>query len=118
MHELPVTENILAIALEEAARVHASKVTAINLVVGDMASIVDDSVQFYFDFLSKDTPAAGAALNFRRVPPQLRCGECDQHFDFRMEELEQGLACPHCGGSRLEMVSGTEFYVESIDVDE
>lgn len=118
MHELPVTENILAIALEEAARVHARKVTAINLVVGDMASIVDDSVQFYFDFLSKDTPAAGAALNFRRVSPQLRCEECDEHFDFKMEELEQGLACPHCSGSQLEMVSGTEFYVESIDVDE
>jgi Zn finger protein HypA/HybF involved in hydrogenase expression len=41
---------MLDVVLEKAEEAHASKITAINLVVGDMASIVDDCVQFYFDF--------------------------------------------------------------------
>ena len=50
MHELSVTENILKTSLEYADREHAVKVTAINLNIGQLSSIVDDSVQFYWEF--------------------------------------------------------------------
>ena len=33
--------------------------TAIDLVVGELSSIVDDSVQFYWDLIAEDTAAAG-----------------------------------------------------------
>ena len=57
MHELAVTEGILALALETAQRAGARRISGIDLVVGDVSSIVDDSVQFYFDVLSRNTPA-------------------------------------------------------------
>jgi hydrogenase nickel incorporation protein HypA/HybF len=50
MHELSVTQGVLDVVLERAKEANCGKITAINLVVGDMASIVDDCVQFYFDF--------------------------------------------------------------------
>ena len=60
MHELAITEEILRIAIEHAERAQAKRVTDINLVVGELSSVVDDSVQFYFDFgedLSPETAA-------------------------------------------------------------
>ena len=71
MHELPVTQGMLSIAVEHAERAGAEKITAINITVGEMSGIVDDSIQFYFDFVSKDTPAEGALLNFERVTAKI-----------------------------------------------
>ena len=113
MHELSVTQGVLDVVLEKAKETHVSKITAINLVIGDMSSIVDDCVQFYFDFLSKATIAEGAALSFRRVPTQLKCRSCGFIFSLG----KSSWSCPQCGEWDVEIVSGQEFYIESMEVD-
>jgi hydrogenase nickel incorporation protein HypA/HybF len=113
MHELPATRGILDVALAAAAEAGAGRVLAIHVVVGEVASIMDDSVQFYFDLLSRDTPAQGAALRFRRVPGTARCGDCAHAFPVR-PPLER--SCPRCGSLALVVSGGQELYVESIDV--
>jgi len=115
MHELSVTEGILNAALEAAGKAGARRITAINLVIGDLSSIVDDSVQFYFEILSKDTPAAGATLCFRREPGRAVCRDCGHAFEVS-PPLEP--ICPACGGIRLEVTGGREFLVESIEVED
>ncbi len=67
MHELGITQSILSIAMEKASEIQASKITKINLIIGELSGIVDDCVQFYFDFLSQDTIAA-EANPFRGYP--------------------------------------------------
>lgn len=113
MHELGVTQNILAIALRHAEEAGATRITRLTLVVGELSSIVDDSVQFYWDLIAAGTLAEGAALEFRRVPAMLRCNDC-QH-EFRMDY--ETFLCPRCGSSRVTVAGGEEFYLESIDVD-
>ena len=115
MHELPATRGMLDLALEHMERAGAERILAIDVVVGDLTSIVDDSVQFYFDILSRETPASGAVLRFRREPAEGRCAECEHRFDVR-PPLER--SCPECGSLALEVTGGREFYVESIEVDE
>jgi hydrogenase nickel incorporation protein HypA/HybF len=115
MHELPATQGMLDVALDAAAGVHATRVREIHLVVGDLTSMVDDSVQFYFDLLSKGTAAEGARLIFRREAAALQCGACG-HRDNVRAPLPP--ACPRCGDLRLTVKGGQAFYVDSIDVDE
>ena len=80
MHELSITEGILKIATDAAG---GRRITTIHLVVGDLSSIVDDSVQFYFDMLSKGTVAEGAVLDFQRRPATVMCWDCEQQFEVR-----------------------------------
>jgi hydrogenase nickel incorporation protein HypA/HybF len=113
LHELPITQGILRIALEAADRAGAPRIRAIHLVVGDLSSIVDDSVQFYFDLLSQDTAAAGARLCFERQPATMACRDCGRTFEVR-PPLPR--ACPHCAGERLQVTGGRELRVASIEV--
>lgn len=113
MHELPVAESILKIALDHAKNAGAKKITALNLVIGEMASVVDDSVQFYWDIIAKDTIAEGAVLNFRRVQAELQCMACFHKYQPDGREL----VCPRCGGVGAKIIAGEEFTLESIDVE-
>ena len=73
MHELPVTQSLLKIALDHAEKANAKQITALNIVMGELSSMVDDSIQFYWEVIAKDTIAEKATLNFRRVPAELQC---------------------------------------------
>lgn len=115
MHELPVTQGILDVVLEAAGGAGAGRVVAIDLVIGTLSGIVDDSVQFYFDILSQGTPAQGATLRFARKPAAAVCQDCGHRSDVQppLEAL-----CPSCGSVRLQITGGQEFFVESIEVDD
>src|SRR6266496_5375390 len=113
MHELPVTEGILAVALDAASRHHAPRITTIDLVIGELGSIVDDSIQFYFDLLSRGTSAEGAVLRFRREPAQVVCWACGHRWSAR---APLPVACPACASAHLQVAGGQAFYVESIEV--
>ncbi len=112
MHELSVTESLLALALKHAAAHQAARITALHIVVGEMASIVDDSVQFYWDFISRGTIAEGARLHFRRLPARMTCRDCGAEFS-----PSEDLACPRCGGIRIKLIQGDEFYLESLEAE-
>ena len=113
MHELPITESILEISLRHAKQANSRRVVSIYLVIGQMASIIDDSVQFYWDLISKGTIAEGAELKFRRIPTKLQCQVCALKYS----PGDENFACPDCGNSEITIVSGQEFYLEAIDVE-
>jgi hydrogenase nickel incorporation protein HypA/HybF len=112
MHELPITEDILRIVAEHAGKAGASHVTRINLVIGDLTSFIDDSIQFYFGMLSSGTPAEGATLHFQRIKTRFRCRRC--HTEFEPEG--RNWTCLACGALGGDVIAGKEFYVESIEV--
>ena len=113
MHELSITQGILSIALEQAEAAQASKIIRINLTIGELSGIVDDCVQFYFELLSRDTIAAEASLAFYQPPTRLRCRNCDTTFS--PDDLDW--ACPNCREQKIEIVSGRECFIDSIEVD-
>jgi hydrogenase nickel incorporation protein HypA/HybF len=113
MHELAITQNMLDIALEQAEKHNACKITKINLVVGEMSGVVDECVLFYFDFLSKDTIASDATLSFERIPIKAHCYDCDITFPLS----EFNWVCPNCQGSNIKVVAGRELYIDSMEME-
>ena len=113
MHELPVTQGLLEIALRHAEQAGAQRVVQLDIIIGELASIVDDSVQFYWDIISRGTIAEGARLHFERTPGQLRCLTCGQTFTLNGKDY----TCPLCGETRVLPVGGDEFRLESIEVE-
>jgi len=113
MHELSVTQSLLSLVLEHAGRAGAARVTRIDIRVGALTGLVDESIQFYFDFISRDTPAAGARLAFTHVAARLRCRACGVEF----QPQERDWHCPECGAVAGEVVAGRELLVQSIEVE-
>lgn len=114
MHELAITENILQIALRHAAQAHAQRVTDLYLVIGNLSSIVDESVQFYWDIIAQDTICEGALLHFERVTAVFHCLDCHQTYPLQGELS----ACIHCHSPYVQLISGEEFRLDSISVED
>jgi hydrogenase nickel incorporation protein HypA/HybF len=113
MHELAVTQSILEICVRAADAQNAARITDIYLKIGQWSSIVDDSVQFYWETISEGTLAQGATLHFERIPTQLLCLDCAQVYPPTSIELK----CPQCGSLRVHVQQGDEFQVEAIEIE-
>ena len=114
MHELSVTESLLEIALRHAKKGNARQITDLYLVLGEWSSLMDESVQFYWDIISEGSIAQGATLHFRRVPVLLICQDCGKEY----HPAGESFTCPNCKGTNIKVKTGEEFHLEAIDVDE
>lgn len=114
MHEMSIVESFLQVALEHGEKAGASKIVSINLVIGELTGVVQESVEFYFRFLSKETIAAGAVIHFNQVNTRLRCRNCDTLF----YPEKHNYRCPSCNEQRVDIVAGKELHVESIEIEQ
>jgi hydrogenase nickel incorporation protein HypA/HybF len=106
---------MLEVALEAARDAGADRILEIHLVIGDLTTMVDDSVQFYFDLMAEGTAAEGATLVFRREAGHLSCAGCG--LEARVSPPLPHL-CPRCDGLALRVTGGQAFMVESIEVED
>lgn len=114
MHELSITESILDIAVKEAKRNNAKSVASIHITIGELSSIVPECVQDYFDLVSEDTVAYKAKLIFTTIPAMIKCSECGR--ESRLEHFR--LRCPDCQSQKVQIISGKEFYVDKMEIED
>lgn len=115
MHELSVTESILTIVLKHAQTNRAEKVLAINLKIGELSELVGECIQHYFDYLSKGTIAEGAVIDVERSPIIFQCNDCEHSFEVSLRDTRD-FTCPRCGGVKVSLISGREFYIKDITI--
>ena len=111
MHELSIAQSLLDIVLEQSEIHGVEQVKVIKLQIGELAAVVPESLSFCFELLSKDTLADGAALEIETLPVVARCSNCEILFQVEHHKF----ICPDCGEPTLEMVSGRELSVASIE---
>ena len=90
MHELPITESILEIAVRHGQQANAARVKDLYLVIGQLSSIVDDSIQFYWDIISKDTICEGATFILNAFRLNCFVMDCGHTYGYEHELI----ACP------------------------
>ncbi len=113
MHEYPITEQIVKIASQKAKESNARRVTRITLVVGEYSGFIGESIQMYFDIISKGTLCEGAMLEMDNIKAKWRCPRCE--IDYVRKPLS--FACPECGEDGEPTNIGKEFFVKSIEVE-
>jgi hydrogenase nickel incorporation protein HypA/HybF len=106
-----VHELSLASAIIDTVERHAGgrPVTVIAMRVGALRQVVPESLELYVDIVGRGTVCEGARLELDLVPARLSC--CGGEWE------PPSFRCPRCGGAG-DVVSGDEFLVESIQVEE
>jgi hydrogenase nickel incorporation protein HypA/HybF len=111
VHELSLAGAIVNTAVKHAA---GRPVSVVSLRVGRLRQVVPDTLEFYFAFVARDTLCEGARLEQEVVPAVLACAACERDWEIEFPDFR----CPTCGRGGVEVVTGNEFEVESIDVEE
>jgi hydrogenase nickel incorporation protein HypA/HybF len=115
MHELSICQGIVDEAVKALARLpRMPQVSQVTVRIGRLTRIAPESLRQHFDLLVPGTPLEGATLNVEEVPIGGRCVDCAASFE--MEVLS--LVCPECGSGLVELTSGRELAVVSLETAE
>jgi hydrogenase nickel incorporation protein HypA/HybF len=111
VHELSLSSAIVNTVAKHA---DGRRVSVVNLRVGKLRQVIPDTLEFYFEFVARDSVCEGARLEQVLIDARLRCRPCAQEWAIEIPAFR----CPTCGGSEVEIAAGNEFEVESIEIEE
>ena len=116
MHELSVIHPIVQMADRLAKENNVEQITAVQLVVGELHDMDEKWANHYYQRFCKGTALEGSELRIKRVPLVFKCKACGHeqsytHFSFAGIELK----CDSCGATDMDVISGKEFEIESIE---
>jgi hydrogenase nickel incorporation protein HypA/HybF len=116
MHELTIAKNIISIVENELkTRNYQKNVKKVVFSAGKMNAIIPESLKFGFDVLKKNSPfLTQSELEITEIPIKIKCNNCDREMDIS----EPMFICDKCGSIDIEILSGKDMFVESIELEE
>ena len=113
MHEMSIAQSILKIVLVEAQKNGATRVKTVRIRAGELRGIVQEQLGFFFEFITKDTIAEGAAFEVEYIPIKANCKSCEHVF--MVKEFE--FLCPECESKDVDVIQGMELAVKEIEIE-
>jgi hydrogenase nickel incorporation protein HypA/HybF len=114
MHEMSIALSIVEAVDAKARQEGAGMISAIDLLIGKLAGIEPESLKFCFSAAAKWTLAEDAVLVIEEPEGVGECGECGMRFPVNFYYAE----CPECRSLRITIVSGEEFLIQSMTIEE
>ena len=114
MHEMSIALSIVEAIEAKAREEGAAKISGVDLLIGKLAGIEPESLRFCFSAAAKGTLAEDALLAVEEPEGVGECGECGKRFSVTFYYAE----CPECRSLRIKIVSGEEFLIQSITLEE
>jgi len=111
--DLEATQSILEKVLFKTRELTAKHIISIHIAIGEIAELNRNLIQSHWDELTKSTPAEGAQIRFRSITAEVQCMACFQKYHPEGGEIH----CPNCGSYGAKILSGEEFYLESIETE-
>lgn len=108
MHELGITQNIVAIVSERAGD---QKICRVKLEIGKLSAIMPDAIRFCFELCAKDTALDGAVLEIDEVEGRGKCNLCGEEMPLT---LLAGVC--RCGCRDVVCVAGKELMIKEMEV--
>ena len=94
------------------ARADGRPVRRVDVRIGYLRQVVPDSLQFSWEMLTAGTDLEHCELAIEHVPAVVRCRACSAETTLDWPVL----ACSSCEGHDVELISGEELQIVSIDV--
>ena len=113
MHELSIISRIVEIAEEQVRRTGASKVTEIELEIGELAGVEWQALDFAWEIGVQKSVLEHATRQLNKVPGKALCLECKNAF--AMHQLFD--PCPNCHSFFNEILQGKELRVKTLTVE-
>lgn len=114
MHELGIAQGILTSAIAAAQDAGGTKINGVNITIGALTEVMEDSLQFAWDAIRADTIAEAAELNVTVLTAWSRCALCGHEWEHGRYD---GAQCPSCEQYLVSLVRGREMRIDTIDID-
>ena len=115
MHEMGIALQIVEIATASIPEdLKGVPVERIHLKVGKLSAVVPESLRFCFQAASRDTPLADSELVIEEIPVVAKCRQCRQQWTIDGPSFQ----CKYCQSGAIELLSGRELDIESIEIRE
>jgi len=111
MHEISIIENIMKVITENAEANQLRSISRISLKIGKMRQVVPEMLNFAFETVAQDTVAEKAALDVEYIQILMKCKDCGKEFSVENKTY----LCPHCDSRALDLLTGQEMYLDSIE---
>jgi hydrogenase nickel incorporation protein HypA/HybF len=108
MHELAITQEVVAIVRE---RFGEARVARVVLEIGRLSAVLPDAVRFCFEACAEGTTLEGAMLEIVETTGVARCRACESQVD-----LDRPFGVCGCGSSDLSWISGDELRIKQVEV--
>jgi hydrogenase nickel incorporation protein HypA/HybF len=105
-------QEAVRLAVEAAKSSGANRVLGLRLRVGSLSGAVPEAMQFAWDVVRRDTPAADAWLEIESVPAANWCATCQAEFECQDFVGE----CPQCHNLSGELRRGRELEIASVEM--
>ncbi|MDY0220875.1 MAG: hydrogenase maturation nickel metallochaperone HypA [Desulfobacterium sp.] len=113
MHEMGIAQQMVDIALDAIpAEIENPRVEKLNLKIGRLASVVEESLRFCMEVITKNTPLEGVKLEIEAVDVRARCKACNHEWVVE----GPGFRCPACRQGDVELLSGRELEISSLEL--
>lgn len=112
MRELQSTQAILNKALLQTG--DSKHIKGVHVACGEITELDRQLIQRYWRELSMGTAAEQAQLHFRFIKAEVQCMACFSRYF----PVDGKIHCPYCGSYGAKVLSGEEFYLESIELEE
>ncbi|BCR03159.1 putative hydrogenase nickel incorporation protein HypA [Desulfuromonas versatilis] len=113
MHETAIVSSLFEVIQRQIAEHDIPRVIRVNLKIGDFAVVEPMTLRACFEVFAEGTVVEGAELVIQRVPIVGRCRRCGHQFEVKNHDFR----CLGCANSSVEMLSGKELYIDSLDVE-
>jgi hydrogenase nickel incorporation protein HypA/HybF len=110
MHELGITQNIVAIALEHS---RGMKVRKVVLEIGKLSAIMPEAIAFCFEGCCQGTELEGAELEIIPIEGIGACRDCGGTIEL---EFPFGI-CDRCGSRNITVLQGMELNLKSLETE-
>lgn len=114
MHELGVLVEVVKTVEKFAENNETGRIETLVLQVGELSSMIPEYLKKLYPAAVDGTILEGSALEIEIIPANALCRDCKKVFGL----VKSKGKCPFCDTVNWEMLSGREFFIKEIVVEQ